>query len=132
MTTNNPYTRVTAEFTTSWNGGVITKPIVFNKLVQAYNPPNAIGILYEGAPQYDIQPGDTTHLRIWVFTLELLANTDANLEKMIEESIRILTAYTAASLKWKVARPSNFFQTFGLRSCIIECREEMVLGVSSW
>ena len=93
----NPQTRISAELNTSWNTGVIAKPTFFNLRLQSFRPANAIGINYGQAPQFDASTNEDEHLRVWDFQIYILANSDSDREKMIEETLRIVRDYGYAS-----------------------------------
>jgi hypothetical protein len=99
----NPYTTVTTYLVSVWEGGVITQPTFFNKKVQNYRPPNAVGFEFGDATMTDANPGDTEHFRPWDFVMEVSANSDPNRELIVEQLTKWLRAYDNPSRKYKVS-----------------------------
>ena len=128
----DPISRINTELNTSWNTGVIAKPSYFSLRDQSYRPPNSIGGNYADAPEFDAAPGDTLHHRSWGFSYHLIANSDSDREKLLEEFLRIVRAYDHASIKWKCQRPHSFGTALGYKDCWIDGIEEDEVAVSAW
>ena len=92
------YARIKALIDAQWNTVVLTpKPTVYNlKLKSDTSTKYLIGVDEEFAPMPPVGLGSSpTHERRWNYRLELgCRTTDADLEKMIEETCRILDAAT--------------------------------------
>lgn len=95
------FDRLSTLITAQWNTGVITpKPTIYNlKLVSDPAGTYMIGIDEQPAPMPPVGLGSApTHERRWGFRLEIgCRTTEADLEKMVEESWRILDAASLTS-----------------------------------
>ena len=128
----DPVSRINAELNASWDTEVIAKFAYFSLRDQSYQPPNSMGGNYGDAPEFDAAPGDTVHHRSWSFTYHIIANSDTDREKGIEEFLRIVRAYDNASIKWKCSRPHSFGTALGYKDCWIDGTEEAEVAVSAW
>lgn len=128
------YSRVYTHFNTNWDTGVIAKPTFFDMTLQNYRPANSLGILTNQPAGWQNQmvADNNEYGRGWTFQLFLYAETDANLELMIEQSIKLINSYNTTNQRWIIDSYPDFSSTYGLKGNQILCHETSIVEAISF
>ena len=121
------YTRIQAHFNSTWEAGVIAKPVWYDKTLYDFHPANSMGILTnQPAPMSKIVSDNQEYGREWDFDLYLYATTDANLELMMEQTQERINGYTSSNQRWHL-NSWEFESWMGLKMVIAHCNETSVI-----